>query len=74
MALEESAVHELLDALRAGQGTDLVRELACWTLQALIDAEAAEKIGAGRYERSDERLTYRNGTRPKVLSSEPPWV
>ena len=70
MALEESAVHELLDALRAGQGTDLVRELACWTLQALIDAEAAEKIGAGRYERSDERTTYRNGTRPKVLSTK----
>ena len=70
MALEESAVHELLDALRAGEGTDLVRELACWTLQALIDAEAAEKIGAGRYERSDERLTYRNGTRPKVLSTK----
>jgi hypothetical protein len=27
MALDESAVSELLDALRVGEGTDLVRQL-----------------------------------------------
>jgi hypothetical protein len=31
--------------------------LAQWALQALTDVEAAEKIGAGRYERTDDRLT-----------------
>ena len=41
MALPDSALSELLDALRVGDGTDLVRELAQWTLQALIDTEAA---------------------------------
>ncbi len=70
MALDESAVSDLLDALRVGEGTDLVRELAQWALQALIDAEAAEKIGAGRYERSDERVTHRNGVRPRTLSTK----
>ena len=30
MALDESAVSDLLDALRVGEGTDLVRELAQW--------------------------------------------
>ena len=70
MALDESAVSDLLDALRVGEGTDLVRELAQWALQQLIDAEATEKIGAEPWERSAERTTHRNGTRPKVLSTK----
>ena len=32
MALEESAVSDLLDALRVGEGTDLIRDLAGWTI------------------------------------------
>ncbi len=70
MALSDSALSELLDALRVGDGTDLVRELAQWALQQLIDAEATETIGAGRYERSDDRVTHRNGTRAKTLSTK----
>ena len=70
MALDESAVSDLLDALRVGEGTDLVRELAQWALQQLIDTEATEKIGADPWERSAERTTHRNGTRPKVLSTK----
>ena len=54
----------LLDALRAGEGTDLVRELAQWALQQLIEAEATAVIGAGAWERTDERITHRNGHRP----------
>ena len=70
MALEESAVSELLDALRVGEGTDLVRELAQWALQQLIEVEATARIGADPWERSPERVTHRNGTRPKVLSTK----
>lgn len=70
MALDESAVSDLLDALRVGEGTDLVRELAQWALQQLIDSDATAKIGAEPWERSAERTTHRNGTRPKVLSTK----
>jgi putative transposase len=70
MALEESAVSELLDALRVGEGTDLVRQLAQWALQQLIEAEAAAAIGADRWERDDNRVTHRNGHRPRVLSTK----
>jgi putative transposase len=70
MALDESAVSDLLAALRTGEGTDLVRELAQWALQQLIDVEAAAKIGADPWERTEGRVTYRNGTRPKVLSTK----
>jgi hypothetical protein len=52
MALDQSALSELLDALRAGGDLDIVREALALVLQALIEAEAAQQIGAGRYERS----------------------
>lgn len=70
MALEESAVSDLLDALRVGEGTDLVRSLAEWALQQLIEAEATNKIGAGRWERDESRITHRNGHRPRTLSTK----
>jgi putative transposase len=39
-------------------------------LQALIEAEAAQQIGAGRYERTEARTTHRNGTRARLLSTK----
>lgn len=70
MALDQSALTELLDAIRAGGGIDFMRDALAFVLQALIDLEAAQVIGAGRYERSDERTTHRNGTRSRLLSTK----
>lgn len=70
MALSQSAVSELLDAFRAGEGVDLVRESVRLVLQELIEAEAAEVIGAARYERSPDRVTERNGSRPRSLTTK----
>ena len=64
MALSESALSELLDAFRAGDGVDQLRASVRTVLQELIEAEAAEVIGAGRYERTETRVTDRNGSRP----------
>jgi transposase-like protein len=36
----------------------------------LIEAEAAQQIGADRYERTDARTAYRNGTRSRLLSTK----
>ena len=36
-------------------------------LNQVLDAQASEQLGAERYERSDERLAYRNGYRPRRL-------
>ena len=55
MTLEQSDIENLLDAISIGEGTDLVRQLAQWALQQLIDAEATEQIGAGPWERSVDR-------------------
>ena len=46
MALSQSAVSELLDAFRAGDGVDLIRESVRLVLQELIEVEATEVIGA----------------------------
>ena len=70
MTLSQSAVSDLLDALRAGDGVDLVRESVRMVLQELIEAEATEAIGAARYERTPARVTERNGTRPKLLTTK----
>src|SRR3954452_13380606 len=70
MALSQSAVSELLEAFRAGEGVDLIRESVRMVLQELIETEAAGVIGAGRYERTTSRVTERNGGRERVLSTQ----
>ncbi len=70
MALSQSAVSELLDAFRAGDGVDLIRDAVQLVLQELIETEATEHIGAARYERSENRVTERNGARPRLLATQ----
>src|SRR5262245_35461149 len=70
MALTESAVSEMLDAFRAGEGVELIRDAVTMVLQELIEVEATEQIGAARYERSVQRTTDRNGSRPRLLTTQ----
>jgi len=70
MALSQSALSELLDAMRSGGSIDVMREAMTLVLQELIEAEATAAIGAGRYERTDERVTHRNGSRTRMLSTK----
>src|SRR5207249_3372322 len=70
MALSQSALSELLDAIRAGGSGDVLREAMTLVLQELIELEASQAIGAGRYERTDDRTTHRNGSRARVLSTK----
>ena len=59
MALDQSALTELLDALKAGGDLDFMRRAMEVVLQLLIELEATEKIGAGRYERTDTSSSLR---------------
>ena len=70
MALSQSAVSELLEAFRAGDGLDLIRESVRLVMQELIESEASEFIGAGRYERTETRSNERNGSRPRLLATQ----
>src|SRR5678815_1145357 len=70
MALNQSALNELLEALRAGGDLDVIRQALTLVLQALIETEAAQHIGARPYERSEQRTAHRNGTRSRLLSTK----
>jgi putative transposase len=55
----------LLSSLLSEQ--DGLAKLLEAVLNQLLDAQASEQVGAGRYERSQERVAYRNGYRPRQL-------
>ena len=48
---------------------DAMRRLLQAGLQDLVDAEATARIGAGRYERTSDRVTRRNGGRFKEVDT-----
>jgi transposase-like protein len=44
---------------------DFLREAASILVQRLMELEVSEQVGAGKYERSPERVSYRNGYRER---------
>jgi hypothetical protein len=72
MALSQSALNELLEAVRAGDGEDVLRDAMALVLQELIELEASQAIGAGGY--SAPRPATSNCTSPsseRAASSRP---
>jgi putative transposase len=69
MALDQSALLELVESMRSADSGDLMRRLLAANLQELIEAEATEAVGAGRYERSPVGTVRRDGSRPKTVST-----
>ena len=53
---------------KSGDG-DFLRSVAEAVLQILMEADVEGLIGAGRHERSAERLTWRNGYRERTLDT-----
>ena len=69
MALGHSSLLNLLGELKLTDVTDRIRVATETLYQELIDAEATVFIGAAPFERTTERTTHRNGTRPRVLTT-----
>jgi putative transposase len=65
MTEERLVVAELLE--KAGDG-DFLRAVAEAVLQLLMESDVEGLIGAGRYERSGERTTWRNGYRDRTFT------
>jgi putative transposase len=59
----------LLEALQKADDGNFLRALAETVLQILMEADVDGVIGAGRYERSGERTTWRNGYRERTLDT-----
>jgi putative transposase len=68
MALDQSALLEVLDALKAAEVDDRIRQAAETIYQALIEAELSSVIGALPHERTSVRTGHRNGYRLRTLS------
>jgi hypothetical protein len=69
MAMDQSALLEVLEALKAADVDERVRQATQTLYQALIDAELTAVIGAGPWEHAEGRVGHRNGSRPRTLSS-----
>jgi len=71
MTIDDSALSELTGRL-AGRDSELALSIAQIlqdAIQELIEAELTARIGAAPHERSVERVTQRNGHRPKKVST-----
>jgi hypothetical protein len=60
---------ELLEAFR-GRRVELIRESVRLVMQELIETEVSQKTDGDRYERTESRGTDRNGSRPRLLSTQ----
>jgi len=69
MALDQSALLEVLQALKGADVEDRIKQAATTIYQALIEAELTSVIGAAPHERSDIRTAQRNGHRPRTIST-----
>jgi putative transposase len=69
VALDQSALLEVLDALTAAEVDDRIRQAAQTICQALIEAELTQVIGAAPHQRTEARVAQRNGHRPRVLAT-----
>jgi putative transposase len=59
---------DALDIIRKHAGEadiDFLRETLQVVLHAVMDADVSQQIGADLHERSADRVTYRNGSRPR---------
>jgi len=69
MAMDQSALLDLLAALKDTDVSDRIRTATEHLYQELIDAEATAVIGAGPWQRTTERTALRNGSRDRVLTT-----
>src|SRR5262249_52611579 len=59
----------LVDLLQKSGDGDFLRSVAEAVLQILMEADVEGLIGAGRHERTGDRLNYRNGYRERSLDT-----
>jgi putative transposase len=69
MALDQSALLEVLDALKAAGVDDKIPQAAETIYQALIEAELSAVIGAFPHQRTEARTGHRNGYRARTLTT-----
>ena len=59
----------LAELLAKTGDADFLRSAAEAVVQLIMEADVEGQIGAGRHERTGDRLTYRNGLRDRTLDT-----
>ena len=62
---ERMTVADVVAQVLAGEHGDFVREAVALVARELMEAEISAEVGAAHGEISAERLTHRNGYRPR---------
>jgi putative transposase len=66
MAVEpRMTTEEVVERLLSEEHVDFVRESLRWVVEQLMEAEVIDLVGAGWGERTPDRATHRNGSRPR---------
>jgi hypothetical protein len=71
IALDQSALLEVLEALKGGDIEERVRQAATTIYQALIEAEPSAVIGAQSHERTPDRVARETGIGPRRSRPRP---
>lgn len=66
ITIDGATLQGLLSGTAAESG---MSKLVEQVLNQVLEAQVSEQLGAARYERSDERAGYRNGVRPRQLTT-----
>jgi putative transposase len=69
MALDQSALLEVMEVLKAAEVDDRIRQAAETIYQALIETDLASVIGAFPHQRAEARTAQRNGHRPRTITT-----
>jgi putative transposase len=69
MATDRIALVARLEQAATSGEPDILREALRWAIEELMEADVTERLGAGPYERTPERLGQRNGHRMRELDS-----
>ena len=60
---------DFLALIQKSDDGDFLKTIAEVCLQRIMEQDVENVIGAGRHERSDDRVTYRNGFRDRTLET-----
>ena len=70
MAKKKSmTMEEALQVILATEGDNPFRGMLEFIAQEALEFEMTEHLGAGPYERTEERAGYRNGYKPRILTT-----
>ena len=59
----------LIELAEKHANADFMREIGEWALHRLMELEVESQIGAGKHERSGNRVSHRNGYRERALET-----